>query len=136
MSENSEVARRGFEAWSRGDWKAVLADMDPEIEWHVSFRLPDLPPEKTVYRGHEELQQLWNAFTEVWDTLRVDVEELLHDADDQVILRCRFVGLGESSGIEVDRRIYYLLVIRDLKLTNIRPFDSEAEARRAAGIDA
>ena len=32
--ENIEVVRRILETWSRGDFDAALAMMDPEIEWY------------------------------------------------------------------------------------------------------
>jgi ketosteroid isomerase-like protein len=135
MASNEELARRGMAAWSRGDFDAALADMHPEIEWTITFRLPDMPPDKDVYRGHEELRTLWEAFKGVWDTLTTEIEEILYDEGDTLITRNRFVGRGSASGIEVDRTIFYLLEIRDEKLLRVTPFDSEAEARQAVGAD-
>jgi hypothetical protein len=52
-----------------------------------------------------------------------------------LITRNRFVGRGSGSGIEVDRVLYYLLDMRNGKLRRVRPFESEAEARAAAGLN-
>lgn len=134
MSENAEIARRGFAAFSRGDWDACLAEVHAEIEWHLTFRLPDLPPDKDVYYGHEEVQELFDAFKSVWDELTIDVEEVLYDRDDVLVLRVRFRGRGGASGIEVDRRLFYLQTIEDGKLRVQRPFESEREAFAAAGV--
>ncbi|HZA58181.1 MAG TPA: nuclear transport factor 2 family protein [Solirubrobacterales bacterium] len=127
--------RRGFEAFSRGDLDAGLAEIHPEIEWHLAFRLPDLPPEKTVFLGHDEVRDLWAAFRGVWDELTLEGEELLYDSDDVVIERVRFRGRGGASGIEVDRVIHYVQEMRDGKLVRIRPFDSAEEAFAAAGVE-
>lgn len=131
MPSNEELARRNMAAWSRGDFDTALASMHPEIEWTVTFRLPDLPYDKDVYRGHEELRMLWKAFAEVWDTLTTEIEEVLYDEGDFLITRNRFVGRGSGSGIEVDRTIFYLLEIRDEKLWRVTPYESETEARQA-----
>ena len=33
-SSNLEVARKGFEAWRRGDFDALQAIFAPDVEWH------------------------------------------------------------------------------------------------------
>jgi ketosteroid isomerase-like protein len=135
VSENSDSTRRGFAAFSRGDWEETLANIDPEIEWHLGFRLPDLPPDKTVFKGHDEVRELWDAFRSVWDELTLEPEEILYDKDDVLIVKTRFRGRGGSSGIEVDRVFVYIQELRDGKLLRQRPFDTEDEAFAAAGVE-
>lgn len=120
-------------AWSRGDLDASLAEMHQDIEWHVAFRLPDLPPGKDVFHGHDEVRRLWTGLREVWDEITLDIEEELWESKETALVRVRFRGTGGSSGIEVDRVLYYVLDVEDELLRRIRPFDDEAEARRAAG---
>ena len=113
----------------------MLALMDPEIEWHLTFRLPDVPPDKTVFRGHEEVRALMTAFRDVWEELEVDLEEVVHDSEGLLVTRVRFHGIGSGSGVEVDRVVYYVQEIgEDMRLVRIQPFDDLAEARRAAGL--
>jgi ketosteroid isomerase-like protein len=135
MSENSETMRRGFAAFSRGDWEGCLAEVHPEIEWHLAFRLPDLPPGKEVFRGHEEVRQLFDAFKAVWAELTIEVEQVLHDEGDLLVSRVRFRGRGGGSGVEVDRRLFYVQRLREGKLRWQRAFDFEREALGAAGIE-
>ncbi|HZG48457.1 MAG TPA: nuclear transport factor 2 family protein [Thermoleophilaceae bacterium] len=130
--ENIALIQRGLDAFSRGDFDAGVADMDPEIEWHVAFRLPDMPPEKTIYRGPDEVRRLWAAFTSVWEQLTVTLEEVVEARDDVVVVRARFAGQGSGSGIEVDRTVFYVFEIVAEKLKRLRPFDTEAEAVLAA----
>jgi hypothetical protein len=47
-----------------------------DIHHSVSFRLPDLPVGKSIYRGPDEVMRLWAAFRSLWDELRRD--ELWH----------------------------------------------------------
>jgi ketosteroid isomerase-like protein len=109
--------------------------MQPDVEWHVSFRLPDLPMNKTVYRGPDEVMQLWAAFRSVWDELSVTLEEVIEAFQDVVVVRARFVGRGGASGVEVDRTVFYVFEIAAGKLKRLRPFDTEAEALAAAGSE-
>jgi ketosteroid isomerase-like protein len=136
VSENADIALRAFEAFSRNDLEAGLAAIDPDIEWHVTFRVPDLPPDKTVLRGHDEVRRLWASLREVWDEFTLEREEILYDRDDLLVERVRFRGRGSASGVEVDRVIWYVQDLRDARLIRIRPFESRAEALAAAGISA
>ena len=39
--EDLEALRRGYEAWNRGDLGAVLALVDPDIEWRPGEEAPE-----------------------------------------------------------------------------------------------
>jgi ketosteroid isomerase-like protein len=132
--ENIVLVYRGLDAFSRGDFDAGVADMQPDVEWHLSFRLPDLPLDKVVYQGHDEVQRLWAAFRSGWAELTVTLEEVVDAREDFVVVRTRFVGRGSASGIEVDRTIFYVFEIAAGKLKRLRPFDTEREALEAAGL--
>src|SRR5829696_8281251 len=107
--------------------------MQPDVEWHVAFRLPDLPVDKTIYRGPDEVRSLWAAFRSVWDQLTVSLEQVVEAREDLIVVRARFVGRGSGSRIEVDRTLFSVFELADRKLKRLRPFDTEAEALQAAG---
>jgi len=131
---NEEVIRDGFQAFSEGRFEDCLETLDPDVEWHIAFRLPDLPPDQQVARGHDEVSEVWARFTGVWEELIFDPVEFIHDADDLVIAKVHAHGVGRESGIEVDRTLYYLISTRAQLLTRILPFDTLAEAAEAGGI--
>jgi ketosteroid isomerase-like protein len=128
--ENIAFIHRGLDAFSRGDFEVGAELMQPDVEWHVSFRLPDLPVGKSIYRGPDEVMRLWAAFRSVWDELSV-----VEAHDDVVVVRARFVGRGSASGAKVDRTLFYVFEIAAGKLKRLRPFDTEAEALTAAGSE-
>jgi ketosteroid isomerase-like protein len=130
--ENIALIRRGLDAFSRGDFDGGVADLHPDVEWHLAFRLPDLPLDKTVYHGCDEVRGVWAAFGSAWDELTLTLEEVVDARDDVVVIRARFVGRGSGSGIEVDRRLFYVFEIAAGKLRRLRPFDTEAQALAAA----
>ena len=135
MSENVDTMTRGFAAFSRGDWDATFAEIDPEIEWHLTFQLPDLPPGKTVFRGFDEVRVLFDNLAAFWEELTLEVLEVVHESEDQLIVKARFAGRGGEAGIEVDRVLYYVMELRDGLLRRLRPFDSGDEAFEAAGVE-
>jgi ketosteroid isomerase-like protein len=131
--DNVAMIRRGFAGFNRGDFEAGVAEMAPDIEWHMAFRLPDLPRDKRIYRGTAEVRQLWGAFWSAWKQLTVNLEDVIHADDEVVIARARFVGEGGTSGIEVDRTLFYVFEFAGGMLRRLRPFDTESDALAAAG---
>jgi len=111
-----------------------LATISPEIEWHVAFQLPDLPPGMKVARGHDKVRELLAAFRSGFEQVTFEPEEMIADEGDVVVFKVRFRGRGSISGIEVDRTLYYVFEVRDDLLQRIRPFDDPDQALRAAGI--
>jgi len=130
IDRNLEMMRRGLENFSRGAFEEAAAEIHPEIEWHVAFRLPDLPPSKEIYRGQEEVLALWRAFSTGWETLRLDLEKVIHADEQRMLLRVRFVGRGTESGAQVDRVLFQAYRFRDGLLAYSHPFDDEPSARR------
>lgn len=138
MSETDrllERSRSALGAFSKGDFDAAVADIHPEIEWHVAFRLPDLPASKEVCRGTDEVRELWQAFTSAWESLTVEIEDALHADEGSQLLRVRFAGRGAGSGIEVDRTLYLAYRFREGRLSYSRAWDDESSARADLGLD-
>jgi ketosteroid isomerase-like protein len=130
-----ELVEHGFALFSAGDFDGAIATTHPRIEWYLTFRLPDLPAGKEVYRGHAEVLTVWEAFKSVWDELVIDIEEFLHVDDERLVLRARFRGRGAVSGAEVDRVFYYAARIEEEMLAYLRAHDDERSARRDLGLD-
>lgn len=131
---NVQLLLDGLDAFSRGDFDEALEAMHPDVEWHVAFRLPDLPLPKEVYRGRDEIEMLWRQFRAAWDELTVRVEEVLYVDEERVVARARFRGRGGGSGVEVDRVVFYAFRVRDELLAYCRAFDDEHSARADLGI--
>jgi uncharacterized protein len=134
QERNLELMRNGLGSFSRGALDESLQYLHPEIEWHLAFRLPDLPLQKDVYRGHEEVKALWTQFRSAWDEMRIDLEEVLHVDDERMVARTRFRGRGSVSGAEVDQVVFYAFRVREGLLVYCRPFDDEAAARGDLGL--
>lgn len=131
---NVRLLREGFEAFNQGNPGESLDVMHPDIEWHVVFRLPDLPLPKDVYRGRDEVQAVWRQFGSAWEELTVVLEEIRYVDEERVVARARFHGRGRGSGIEVDRIVFFAFRIRDELLTYSHAFPDEDAARADLGV--
>ncbi len=129
---NVEVVRAGFEAWSRGGVEPLLDLIDAEIEWTVR---PDLP-DAGVYRGHEELRQLFGRFEEVLGDQWVEPQEFIQAGEASVVVPLHWGGRGKSSGIEVAERQgeTWVFTVENGKVTRVTEYRRKAEALQAAGL--
>ena len=78
--ENLEVAARLYAMYERGDIDGMLAEMDPEVEFDLTDRLPD----EGVLRGREAYRSFLEQGFDIWAEFRIEVEELL-DAGNAVV---------------------------------------------------
>jgi ketosteroid isomerase-like protein len=129
--ENMEVVGKLYEAFARGEIDSILAQVDPEIEFDLSDRLPD----EGIHRGREAYRQFLKRTFELWAGFRVEVEELL-DVGDAVVALIHTTATGRASGIEVDERVAHVLWLRDATPYRFKVFGERAKALEAAGLRA
>ena len=116
---NLEIVQRSYEAFERGDLDAVLADLDPEIEWHQAQGLPH----GGLYRGRDEVRR--NVFepldAEWWSEFSAVPDEIL-DAGDQLVVLGRYRGTAKGTGKRLDVPFVHVWTLRDERATRFRQF--------------
>jgi uncharacterized protein len=116
---NLEIVRRSYEAFERGDLDAVLADLDPEIEWHQAQGLPH----GGLYRGRDEVRR--NVFepldAEWWSEFSALPDEILYAGDELVVLG-RYRGTAKGTGKRLDVPFVHVWTLRDERATRFRQF--------------
>jgi ketosteroid isomerase-like protein len=114
-----DIVRRSYEAFSRDDMDAVMADMHPDIEWHQAQGLPH----GGVYHGHDAVRR--NIFDPLdeswWDEFTAAPDEFL-DAGSEVVVIGRYRGIARGTGKELDVPFVHIWTIRDGKATRFRQF--------------
>jgi ketosteroid isomerase-like protein len=129
--ENVELIRRIFDSISRGDIGAVLertAD-DVEMDWSNSRG-----PLKGVYRGREQVREVWASFVEAFDSLRWDPEEIIELDESRLIVVNHTRLRGRGSGVEVEAVGAQLWTIRDGMAQSFKLYQSKRDALEAAGL--
>lgn len=116
---NLEIVRRSYAAFERGDLDAVLADLDPEIEWHQAQGLPH----GGLYRGRDEVRR--NVFepldAEWWSEFSALPDEIL-DAGDELVVLGRYRGTAKGTGKRLDVPFVHVWTLRDERATRFRQF--------------
>ena len=127
--ENVEVMRRHYEAGLRGDWAAVLRDVDPDVEF------VELPAFGTkTYHGHQGLIDALTWWPSQWDEFETELLQVVDVDDEHVISLFRNHGRGKASGVEVVEEVAFLGTFRNGKVTRFEMFRSVAEALEAVGL--
>ncbi len=127
--KNVDVVRRGFEAWNEGDMEAMLADLDPRIEYVATGLFPGVA---AVYRGHDGWRDFWRDFREVWESLHIEIDEL-RVVDEQVVALLTFHGRGRA-GLEVRRQFGNVFTFRNGLAVRIQAYGDWNQALEAVGL--
>jgi ketosteroid isomerase-like protein len=131
--ENVEVVRAIYEDWLRGDYEAVFARLDADIEW---FGPPDISasgePGSGLSRGHEGVRRSLTRWIGEWDDFSFQLRQFV-DFGDRVLVDGWQRGRGKASGVEVSEQIFSVWTIRDRQAVRQRMFRDRTEALEAAG---
>jgi uncharacterized protein len=97
----------------------VLADLDPEVEWHQAQGLPH----GGLYRGRDAVSR--NVFepldAEWWSEFSAVPDEFL-DAGEQVVALGRYRGTAKATGKLLDVPFVHVWTLRDGRATRFRQF--------------
>ena len=111
MSEqNVRIGRELIEAVNRRDLDAFLARVRPDVEWDDTEGWPGI---QGVYRGRSGVQDWWERFLEVWESVEVEVDEITEGPGDSVVLEVSGAFRGASSGVPTEIRAWEVLWIAD-----------------------
>jgi ketosteroid isomerase-like protein len=113
--EPEAVVRRLYEDFARGDVDAVLAALDPEVEWAT----PALPWSRGLYRGVEGVGEYLASFAAHLDAPRVQPEELVA-CGERVIGLGRERGRARATGREFAARFAHDFTVRDGRIARMR----------------
>ena len=127
----SELAQAGFKAWSTGDVEAALEYMHPELVYVTTGIFPGL---RSVYSGHDGFREVWKEFMEPWETLDLEIEELVELDARSLLMEVRFRATGRRD-MEVDLPLAVHLIPRDGLLWRFQAYANWAQALDDLGID-
>ena len=129
--ENVELAWRASHAWNEGGAEALLAYLDPEVEWHP----PRESMEPGIYRGHAGVRDYLDRLAEVFnEEQRAEPVDVIDVDEERVISVIRVIGRSEKFGAEIDAEWAWLITVRDGKGIEVWTFTDRAQALEAAEL--
>ena len=117
-----------LEAWRRGEFDASV--LDPEVAYEDTT-LPDHIGE--TYTGYDGVARATRRWSEVYETLSVDLERIVGSGDRLVSIH-HVRAKARQSGIEDEGHVAYLWTFRDGKVVHFRSYRDPDEALEAAGL--
>jgi len=130
--ENLEAFKRGIEVYNRGDVEALLALLDPAIEWHMALQAA-LGGGAAIYHGHEGVREYLRDMDEAFAEVHLDFSDI-RDLDDRILAVGSFHTVGRGSGAEIESPLGVVVDVRDEKLTRVLTYLDRNEALEAAGL--
>lgn len=127
--DNTHQIRSLYEAFARGDVPAVLASMDPQIEWNEAENF--IYADRNPYIGSQailggvflRLASEWTAFSAVPD-------EILGSGD-SVISLGRYRGTCKATGVRVNAQFVHVFQFRGGKIVKFQQYTDTAQFRDA-----
>jgi ketosteroid isomerase-like protein len=130
-ADQSEIVRRVYDAWTRGDRQAAVRLLHPDVEY-VS---PPDAVEPGTRRGMEGWEQATRSVAEMFSETAFTIERLIEEGDRVVaVTEIRF--RGRSSGAEAARRQGHVWTFSEGKVARLEWFNEPEQAFAAAGIAA
>jgi ketosteroid isomerase-like protein len=124
---NVEVVKAAYAAVNRRDIDALLALVDPQVE----FRSLIAEAEGRTYHGHSGVREWWRSVVEPLGA-HWELEQIRAVGEEHVVWGFRVVGRIE--GVDVPQSMWQANRVRHGLVTWWGTFRTEAEALEAAGL--
>jgi uncharacterized protein len=124
MSEDkADLIRRGYEAWSRGDFAVLLEIVDADFRWEE----PSDMVGASGGRGQEEFERHLRGLSEIWAELRWEPDEP-KVIGDVVLVAVLARGRGKTSGAEVEQEFLHVWTVKDGRAVRMEGYLERREA--------
>ena len=131
MSYDDEaLVRRFTDSWVADDLDAILACIDPEMEFDWT---ESISPFKDVYKGREGLEAFWAEMRETWARFTPRIDRVIDCGEGSLVTTMTVFGQARTSGIELEAHGAILWAVREGRIVHGKLFQNERDAVAAAG---
>ena len=123
-----ELYRQGIDAVNRHDLDGVIAVLDPAVEW-----IARLAGVEGRVKGHDGVRTWWTDQYEAFETIQIDLQEVV-DGGDWVVATGTTQVQGGESGVPLEVPLAQATRWRNRKCIHLESFPTKAEALEAAGL--
>ncbi len=121
MADNAAMLEGLYNAFARGDVPAVLAAMDPKIEWNEAEHVTFWPGHAFV--GPDAVTQgVFARIPETFgDTFRIEIDRLL-DCGSTVVMQGRYQGVVQATGKDLDAQVTHIWDVEGDKVVRFQQY--------------
>ena len=127
-AEKVDIARRGIDAFNRGDVEALAADTTEDVELFPALAGA---VEGGGFHGRAGIEAYFQITAETWGEFRVLAEDF-YDLGDGVLVVGRIWGRGKGSRVPVEAPNAIVMDFRGTKVWRIHSYFDQAEAQDVA----
>ncbi len=126
-AERVAIVEDAYVAWQSQDVDALVALLDPGIEWAPTVRFLQ---GRQASVGHDGVRRWFRHVRITWRTMR-PIPEAFEEHDPHVLVAGRLVASSRLGEGDLDVRVWWVWTIRRGRITGMRAFREEQAARRA-----
>jgi len=127
--ENVETVRRVYEGVN------ARLEVPPELfDPDYEFDARDVAPAIGLVRGREAATEALREYWETFEDFQVELQDVVHADEDQVVTAVRDGGRMRGSGAEVWNDLFHVWTFRDGKVVRISSHTDKNRALEAAGL--
>jgi ketosteroid isomerase-like protein len=131
MSEDQvEQVRLVVDAVNRHDLPTLEAMTSEEFEFHSTFAAS----EGRAFRGRNGVRDYFDTLDEVFDDMRIEIEEITDAGEDWIVVVVRVVGRGKGSGATVEQRNGQVWRFASRRIVRIDSYMNPTDAFDAARL--
>ena len=131
-TERIEIARRGIDAFNRGDVEALAADTTEDVELFAALAGA---VEGGGFHGRAGIEAYFQITAETWSEFRILAEDF-SNLGDRVLVAGRIAGRGKGSRVPVEAPNAIVMDFRGDKVWRIHSYFDQAEALEDVAIGA
>jgi ketosteroid isomerase-like protein len=122
--KNICLLRRFIASFNKRDLEAMIARIDPDVEWQSAFAALS----GATYRGHEGIREWHRDMQEAWgEQIRVEVETYF-DLGEHTLTFVVVHGRGIGSELEVAMAAAHVMRWRDGRIVYFRAYRQREDA--------
>ena len=127
--ENVQIMKDAYAAFAEGNVPAVVAVMDPEIEWNEAENFPY--SEGNPYVGPDAVVNgVFARLVGEWEYWKLDVRELL-DAGDTVVAMGYYDAKNKATGTEIHAQFAHVWRLSGGKVKHFQQYADTAQVQQA-----
>ena len=131
MSEDQvEQVRLAIDAVNRHDLPTLDEMASEEFEFYSTFAAS----EGRAFRGRHGIRDYFDTLDEVFEDMRIEIEEITDAAEDRLVVVVRVTGRGKGSGAKVEQRNGQVWRFADRRIVRIDSYMNPTDAFDAARL--